>query len=605
MATTSTRAHEPVTASDVNSIHVNHVGFPLGAAKNVVVTGPIQDHFDLYRLSDTNFTLVFSGALHAQGAELGGGLVGDFSDFDEEGIYRIECGNAISHCFVIGREVYRSPATTLLNFFRLQRCGDTETGWASPCHVDDQIVLSTGETRDLTGGYHQSSDLRKWPWGISLALVGLVEAALEGSPGRPEEALLSEIRTGGEYLRKLQRDDGGMIDSTFVPKGFEGRAPGEVRGFENPRALWGTREFWETDGPAPAQWQTIRFNALASRLFQSSDPDLAQVSLDAAQRGWDYMTRPDRDFSAYQATKIPPQGHGGLNSMYIGFTEDSALENAHRLCAALAMYRATDAGQFLDEAVSSARALCALQLRGADEKSSPDLASFRVSATSPMLANSFFYYWQTSGPIGLVELLKTAPEHSSADMWRSTVRSIAEQYRAVAGRNPYGRLAAAWHRDGANPFDSAPFFSHASESNRPDGRYFWEDSTKSGRIFYEYYGYCSNLDLMAGAVFLGKAATLLNEPAYATLAQRALDWILGSNPFNASSVEGVGYNQPHRGLFGEFFPPVPQMPGAVFVGFDEDSFDPTGHGNSNEYDLPMGGWLSWLLSERSGHLMTS
>jgi len=605
MAATSTRAHAPVSASDVSSIHVNHVGFPLGAAKSVVVTGPSQDHFDLYRLQDTDFTLVFSGALHPQGAELGGGLVGDFSAFDEKGIYRIECGDAVSHCFVIGHEVYRSPATTLLNFFRLQRCGDTETGWASPCHMDDRIVLSTGETRDLTGGYHQSSDLRKWPWGISLALIGLVEAALEGSPGRPVEALLSEIRTGGEYLRKLQRDDGGVIDSTFVPEGFEGRAPGEVRGFEDPDALWGPREFWEADAPAPAQWQTIRFNALGSRLFQSSDPNLAQVSLEAAQRGWDYMTRPDRDFSAYQATKIPPLGHGGLNTIFSGFTEGSAFEHAHRLCAALAMYRATDAGHFLDEAVSSARALCALQLRGTDEASSPDLASFRVSAESPALANSFFYFWETSAPIGLVELLKTAPRHPDAETWRSTVRSIAEQYRAVAERNPYGRLASAWYRDGANPFDSAAFFSHASESNRPDGRYFWEDSTESGRIFYKYYGFCSNLDLMAGAVFLGKAATLLAEPAYSVLAQRTLDWILGFNPFNASSVEGVGYNQPHRGLFGEFFPPVPQMPGGVFVGFDEESFDPGGQGNSNEYDLPMVGWLAWLLSERSDHSMTN
>lgn len=605
MAATSTWAYKPVSASDVNSIHVNHVGFPLGAAKNVVVTGPSQDGFDLYRLQDTNFTLVFSGALHSQGAELGGGLVGDFSVFDEEGIYRIKCGDAISHCFVIGHEVYRSPATTLVNFFRLQRCGDSETGWASPCHVDDQIILSTGETRNLAGGYHQSSDLRKWPWGISLALIGLAEAALQGSPGRLEEALLSEIRTGGEYLRKLQRDDGGVIDSTFVPKGFEGRAPGEVRGFEDPHALWGPREFWEADAPAPAQWQTIRFNALASRLFQSSDSDLAQVSLEAAHRGWDYMTRSDRDFSAYQAIKIPPLGHGGLNTIVSGFTEDSAFEHAHRLCAALAMHRATDAGKFLGEAVSSARALCALQIQGTDEASSPDLACFRVSADSPALANSFFYFWQTSAPIGLVELLKTAPGHPDAETWRSTVRSIAEQYRAVADRNPYGRLAAAWYRDGANPFDSAAFFSHASESNHPDDRYYLDDSAESGRIFYKYYAFCSNLDLMAGAVFLGKAATLLAEPAYAVLAQRTLDWILGSNPFNASSVEGVGYNQPHRGLFGEFLPPVPQMPGGVFVGFDEDSFDPRGQGNSNEYDLPMGGWLSWLLSERSGHSMTN
>ena len=45
------------------------------------------------------------------------------------------------------------------------------------------------------------------------------------------------------------------------------------------------------------------------------------------------------------------------------------------------------------------------------------------------------------------------------------------------------------------------------------------------------------------------------------------------------------------------------MPGAVFGGIDENSFDPKGQGLSNEYDLPMSGWLAWLFSERSNSLL--
>lgn len=581
-------------------IKINHVGFPPEAVKTLVFTGRTNDGFRLFRLHDTKFTLVFTGALQQHGNELGEGLLGDFSAWNEEGIYRIECAEAVSHCFVIGRDVYRYPAAVLLNFFRSQRCGDSETGWASPCHLNDQMVLSTGECRNMSGGYHQSGDLRKWPWGSSLALVGLAGAALESCDGKANEALRSEIRWGGDYLRKLQRDDGGLIDSTFVPEGFEARAPGENRGFGDLRALWGAREYYESDAPAPAQWQAIRFNALAFSIFQEDEPELARVCLKAARKGWAYMTRANRDFTVYQAPKIPPLGHEGLNTVFSGFYRDSALETAHRLCAALALYRATAENLFLEDAVRSANALCALQLRGGIGGIHPDRACFLESATSGVLANSFSYFWYTSGPLGLVELLQLAPEDPDASTWRNAVRAIAEQYRWVADKNVYGRFAAAWFREGANPFESPLFFTHASEEHKGhDGRYFLEDEKTAGRIFYKYYNFGYNVDVMAGAVFLGKAARLFKETAYSALAQRTLDWVLGCNPFNASSVEGVGYNQPHRGLFGEFFPPVPQMPGAVFVGIDENSFDPRGQGLSNEYDLPMGGWLAWLFSAHS------
>lgn len=65
-------------------------------------------------------------------------------------------------------------------------------------------------------------------------------------------------------------------------------------------------------------------------------------------------------------------------------------------------------------------------------------------------------------------------------------------------------------------------------------------------------------------------------------------------------IEGVGYNQPLRGLFGEFFPPTPQIPGAVSIGFQFRSFDPNLYGNcgSNEYDMPVVGNVLWLMAEQ-------
>lgn len=73
-------------------------------------------------------------------------------------------------------------------------------------------------------------------------------------------------------------------------------------------------------------------------------------------------------------------------------------------------------------------------------------------------------------------------------------------------------------------------------------------------IKYEYESFCYNLDITALGVFLHKVGEILNNDLYIKAAYRQLDWMLGFNRFDVSNVEGAGYNQPHRCIFGEFFP---------------------------------------------------
>ncbi|MCX6970164.1 MAG: hypothetical protein NTV93_08430 [Verrucomicrobia bacterium] len=107
----------------------------------------------------------------------------------------------------------------------------------------------------------------------------------------------------------------------------------------------------------------------------------------------------------------------------------------------------------------------------------------------------------------------------------------------------------------------------------------------------------ANLEPSSRCHFSEKGEQDFQRQPICDIAQSQLDWILGVNPFDSSSVEAVGYNQPHRGLFGEFFPCIPQIPGAVSTGISPHSFDPKGFGLDNEYDMPMAGWMMWLLSE--------
>lgn len=112
-----------------------------------------------------------------------------------------------------------------------------------------------------------------------------------------------------------------------------------------------------------------------------------------------------------------------------------------------------------------------------------------------------------------------------------------------------------------------------------------------------------NANLASAGVGLIKASRILDDPALACLAQRQLDWILGVNPFDASTVEGVGRNQPAQFIATEYSPPTPPIPGAVMNGIggtaaDQPELAP-GSWQTCEYWTPMVCYTMWLMSELS------
>ncbi len=80
-------------------------------------------------------------------------------------------------------------------------------------------------------------------------------------------------------------------------------------------------------------------------------------------------------------------------------------------------------------------------------------------------------------------------------------------------------------------------------------------------------------------------ARVLSRPDMRVAAQRAFDWILGSNPMCSSYVEGAGQNHWQRPVFGQFFPSTPQIPGGVL------------HFWGGEYDMPPTTMALWALAE--------
>ncbi|NQU64308.1 MAG: glycoside hydrolase family 9 protein, partial [SAR324 cluster bacterium] len=543
------------SAYKTDMIMVNHVGFLPGSPKYCVIPGKSEKEFSIHRLQHTVWTEVLREKLTKGGAELGEAAIGRFNDLQVEGIYQVRCGKLRSRCFVVSKSVYNVPMRVLFNYFPWQRCGDSKTGWNAPCHLEDGIIEETAEHIDLVGGYHQSGDLRKWAEIQPIGLMGLVAFGITQAPEWGDRTIEEEIKWGCDYFHKLVREDGGIPHSVFVPIG------------------WGPREWYQIDAPVSAHWMIIRYQAMAAAYFKQRDPSYSATCLQVAKKIWLYMNSDKRPKGQFKAYKIPPLGHDGLNSWYAGFYEGSALDHAHRLCAAIELFKVTGDSFFLDSAASSATALTSLQVADTIVNNEQSAACFREGPDSENLAESFFQFWHMSGPIGLCKILELAPDHNDAAKWKRAVERIAEQNLKTSRQNPWGLIAVRWYTNGVEP-PVKSFFTIESTKSRFGGGYL--GAMKPGGVErysdYEYFPSLYNLDIMAAGLFMRKASDVTGNHQYAELAQRQLDWIMGCNPFDCSTIEGVGYNQPHRGIFGEFFPPIPQIPGAVSIGVNEGSF---------------------------------
>ena len=577
---------------------INQIGFKASARKSVYTKLVGDQEFRVQKMMDCLFEDVYVGKLE-NGLEKDGTIkYGDFTSFQEEGIYRIKIGEHNSRNFVIHNQMNDPIQRTLFNFVTLQSCG-SNLGWNGKCHTDDSILLKSGELRDLSGGFHQSSDLRKWSWGISAGMIGLLEYALSGKPVWDSGEIEREIRNGCDFYFKLILDDGSIIDSANVPYNYDGerleRKDSEHlaihgEGYGDYKISWNKREFYERPTAPPAHWFTIRFLALASRYFKEIDSAYSNKCLENAKRIWSFMKKHRNEISGYKLEIYPPLGHEPINKWWSPFYEDSAIELASMACAGVELKVAENSAQYDQDIIQSLNKLCDLQVK--DTNSYADGAFWEGS--SERLANNYHYFFTTNVPTAIYKGINTFKDHKEANIWKESLKLLSDQYLKIAETNNYRRIYGNMFTK--DIFEAGANFSFSEELANDKPEIFKAGSVDGQEVFYKYYSFCYNLDLSAAGIVLKHSAKIFDDARYELAAQNQIDWILGANPFDASSVEGLGYNNPHRGVFGEFFPPVPQIPGGVYTGITEHAFLEEAFGLECEYDLPETTWFMHLLA---------
>ncbi|MCC6493389.1 MAG: glycoside hydrolase family 9 protein [Pirellulales bacterium] len=212
-------------------IRVNQVGYLPGDPKIAVVSSdePLSGEFQVGE---------FRAAIGAdQGAwgPFAHNYRLDFSALHTPGRYEVSCGQTKSPKFAIGADAYRDVPAKLLQFMRLQRCGENPvTG--EKCHQQDGFDVETGEMVDLVGGWHDAGDRLKHMITTSYATAALF---LSG------EAAQDEARHGAALVKKLHP----RADAIYVQIGDDrDHLPPETlwhddqsdygRGPGGPRAAW-------------------------------------------------------------------------------------------------------------------------------------------------------------------------------------------------------------------------------------------------------------------------------------------------------------------------------------------------------------------------------
>ena len=562
---------------DLNlDLFINQAGYLPAATKTCVARGRMNSKFEVVSLE--NGRVAFAGTFEPGPGDLGEYSVGDFSALAQEGHYYVRADTLRSYPFSISRSVYRAPIDLIVGYFSRQRCGSSETGYLSPCHLDDGVRIDNGRHQDVTGGWHDASDLRKWVGATIYGVIGLAKTyELKDGKDESRKKILEELIWGNQYFLKMQEPDGYVMsfvggdvkkhsDSNRWTDNEIGKEGGDLS-MVKPSAGESTHDmlvFGTTDDRVIetkpldiiGQFDFVIAEALMARVTKTSNRAYSEKCLDAARRCFEW------------SVKANAESEPGV----LGASIQASLE----------MFNSTGEGKFGAFAAAQASKLAQLQA-GAEE--GPGGFFYASSGGKEPYKDIWHGCLQL---ISVCDLIRTFPSHKDAPLWKALIRKYSRDYLLTISRK--------------NSFGIVPFGLYAN--NDPGG------NRRAGKYWYRYFmqpeqswwvGINSNL-ASSGIGFL-KAARILNDPELKALAQRQLDWITGVNPFNSSTIEGVGYNQPRHFPGSTFWPQTPVLPGAVLNGLGGDHEDQTVIGNGNwqisEYWTPMVAYSLWLMAELS------
>lgn len=537
-----------------NAIRVNHRGFLKDSQKRFILTEKSTncDTFKVFLIDNVNFVKVYEGVLVPHNENGSTFYVGDFSSVSRDGDYFIEVDGKRSRQFVIYDGAYDICARMMLEYFTYQRCGHA-LGWNGACHLDDGFIKENGEHVDLSGGYHQSCDLRKSPGGVSIGVNGMIRFALKDKSEWGKILLADEARWALEYYIKVIQENGAMYNTLNSPFGWEGR------------------EFYLSPAPSSAQWNVTSCLALGYLYFKDKDLLFARKCLEKAILSYDFLMGKERPSGVYTHPEKYPFGMDP-DSFFEQCQRDSTADIAYQITASADLYRATGDEKYLELIKSRVPKI----LECID-----GFVLTRREDYGKVVSASCSYSYLMSGLLCLFDAYETVGDVYSL---KSRTRDMLESLCAFLDKSAFKTPDLVY-----SDYDLDIVDGHIGKTRRESmgalckyGEYYYQKKTCFHPSYACYIG-----------IVLARGTKMLKNDKYMGYAQSILDNLLGANEQDSSRVRGIGYNNCQHHAYGQFFPSTPFIPGAVGTGYD--SIDV--YTSSSEYDMPCVGISMYLISE--------
>ena len=538
-----------------NAIRVNHRGFLRSSKKRFILTDNKTEDlsFRIIITDDVKEITVYEGTMSPVYEDNTTYYLGDFSSVTREGDYYIEAGGYRSRQFVIYDGAYDICQRIMLEYFKYQRCGHP-LGWNGSCHLDDGIIKETGERVDLSGGYHQSCELRKSPGGVSIGVLSLLRFALKDKSEWGQILLKDECRWALRYYLKVIQENGAMYNTLNAPLG------------------WDARVFYKSPAPSSSQWNVTSILASGYMFFKESDPVFAEECLKKAIRSYNFMTSDERSSESYVHPEEPPIGMDP--SFFFDLCRKGSTADAASMISASAdMYRATKDSRYVEIIKDSLPFLLSHITKG--------FTLLRDDDTEKTVTASCSYGWLMGGLLALCDAYELMPDFNGL---REKIIHALDKIRNFADKSVWRSIQIPYcdkDLDVIGDFSNMTRRQGMKNLKEYDGL-FYNGDVHYAPVYSPYIG-----------LFIARASALLRMPEYLEYAQSIADTLLGANILDSSHIHGVGFNHCQHKSYGQFFPSTPFIPGAV--GVEYSSLDP--HSSSSEFDMPCVGLSMYLLSE--------
>ncbi|MGK7395108.1 MAG: glycoside hydrolase family 9 protein [Candidatus Cyclobacteriaceae bacterium M3_2C_046] len=532
-------------------IIINHIGFTSHAQKKFIINATEATQFEIQDMTQVaketlgeyeNWKAVFQGKLKTYDGPMGKFKIGDFSEFILPGLYRIVLPQDQGHSyhFLMSDGAFSHLPRLLLDNIHQKRSGNFANAWRGPAHLDDAIRSDNGQQIDVTGGWYDAGDLRKWMTTANLPALGFL--AIKDQLGwkwnhfaheeRNENDLITESLWATDFILKMQDPQTGMFYEEVGGGGASRKKPGMSWWYENHSGCLAdnSQNHFTDNIPGSGDERQVRvaYNPIVQYIsitillqtlshISIDDPEYGQKCKQAAWRGWQFTQQQSGSDPLHRWTSVKSwRLMAGLELHKAGLIPRDQLEE---MVIPLLEKQSQEFGfWFMDDSGHE-------PYRGI------------LHSAQPLIALSLFALY--------------SPDHELSGKIKVALEACKNNYiLPLSKTNPFSMMPYGLFNKQLTEKDTYREFDYDLKF-----RFFMPDNS-SQRINHGLGGHWTSW--AHGLALMGK---ILKDNDLTNLAWHQIYWMIGNNPLNTSSISGIGYNNPmpHSRFFGT-------MPGGFMVG---------------------------------------